>query len=92
MSAQENLSRIQFRTSVQGDQAEITAHAPEGDEVGHLNWHASGELGSVFVNQDMRRQGIATEMWNRAKQVTPGLQHSRKQSPDGRAWAKAVGL
>jgi hypothetical protein len=91
MAATDNLNGVQFRTHISDEGNEVTAHAPEGHEVGHLNWHPSGEMGSVFVNKDMRRQGVASEMWNRAKVVTPGLQHSVKQSPDGGAWAGAVG-
>lgn len=48
----------------------------------------------VFVSKDFRRKGIATKLLLHAREVT-GLKldmDSGDRSPDGRQWAKAMGL
>ena len=35
--------------------------------------------------------GMATQMYNRAKEITPGLRHSDNRTDAGQGWAKSVG-
>ena len=43
------------------------------------------------VNQEHRRKGLATAMWNHARSIEPDLHHDDIQTPDGEAWVKRVG-
>lgn len=62
-----------------------------------MQWRdEDGRIEHISVNNDMRRRGIATAMWNRAHQLAeergiPAPQHSPQRTPDGDAWAKKVG-
>ena len=51
---------------------------------------ASMVLG-VEVNSNYRRQGIATAMWHYAYAKGLNPRHEILKTPDGEAWAKAVG-
>lgn len=55
---------------------------------GEIHWWDDGEMEGVHVRPELRRRGLATELWNRARQITPQLRHSRSQTPDGRSWAE----
>jgi hypothetical protein len=95
-----------------GDQfkfIQASAHNPEAASYYHqlrdpenrataLSWHkGTGEVFSINVASDRRRQGLATAMWHRAHAISaknPDVippQHSRIRSPEGDAWARAVG-
>lgn len=56
----------------------------------------TGEITTLSVPYDKRRQGVATALWHRAHQlsaergITPPV-HSRKRTEEGNAWAKSVG-
>ena len=68
-----------------------------GGEVGLLLWQRprsspwDGEIYSAWVDEDYRRQGIATEMLARAREIEPTVHHSDTLSDEGRAWAEKVG-
>lgn len=71
----------------------LQAHDHDGNIVGHMRWHShNGEIQDVSVNEELRRQGIATSMLNHAHdladlgQVTRPV-HSPVQTEDGAAWA-----
>jgi GNAT superfamily N-acetyltransferase len=66
--------------------------------VGRLSWHRDDiddNLGNKVSNVDVvpahQRRGVATAMWEHAKQMNPALQHSHARTPDGRAWSAKVG-
>lgn len=76
-----------------------TAHQLEafdpkvGDVVGYMRWNKeNGRIEDITVDREHRRKGIATGMWNHAKNldVTPP-KHSPVRSPSGLAWSEAVG-
>ena len=75
----------------------ITAHTDKGNKAGSLEWDkSSGKIEDIDVHPEARRQGIASHMWDLAHQVaqetgTPAPQHSPERTPEGDAWAKAVG-
>src|SRR6185437_9187997 len=77
-----------------GDRHIITVHHPDAqrtgrhgpsDVVGSIQWLPDGRIRDVEVHPDFRRRGIATELYRRASEITPGLIHSDKPSPDGQA-------
>ena len=76
---------------------QVTARTTDGDFVGTMDWNKrSGRVFDIQVHPDHRRQGLASHMWDLAQQVskearTPAPQHSPERTPDGDAWAKAVG-
>lgn len=66
--------------------------------VGRLAWHRDdiddgmgNKVQSVFVHEKHRRRGLATAMWEQAKQMNPNIQHSHARTEDGRAWSAKVG-
>ena len=63
----------------------------DGQEAGHIWWWCDGEMEVVYVHPDMRRRGIATELWDRARAITPDLRHSSSMTADGRAWSQSCG-
>lgn len=46
----------------------------------------NGVIDQIYVANDMRRQGIATELLNRAQEVYGPIEHSESLSDDGRAF------
>ena len=67
-------------------------------EGGMLRWHAkTGEIHNIEVSPGMRRQGIATAMYGKAKEIsslTRGVKtprHSPDRSEAGEAWARSLG-
>ena len=70
---------------------------PEGSQVGLIRWmHTNGNVQSIEVHPDHRRQGLGTELWDRANQVakdTRGVvapKHSKERTNEGEAWARSV--
>lgn len=61
--------------------------------IGYLSWEMRGDHSVVGVEVDeaYRRQGIATEMWRRAREVDPSIAHSRNETSDGRGWRQSLG-
>jgi hypothetical protein len=70
----------------------ITAHAGKGTgkALGMLTW-TKGVIQKIDVNENKQRQGIATQMYEHAKTITPGLAHSNNRTDMGDAWSKSVG-
>ena len=78
----------------------VTATHPDAeDPVGFVAWRKdTGEVVRVEVNPEHQRKGVATGLWNFAKNVAASSdgkirrpQHSTAQSKAGKAWAKKVG-
>ena len=61
------------------------------DCVGILRWYSSGEIDSVWVHPDLRRQGLASDLLRRAREADPTVHHSDHLTDDGRAWSQRVG-
>lgn len=47
-----------------------------------------GEIRDIKVPDQHQRNGVATALWNQAKELTPELHHSTNPSDSGRAWAE----
>jgi GNAT superfamily N-acetyltransferase len=75
----------------------ITAHDGEGNQVGTLEWSSEDdEIKDVYVAKEHRRKGIAKAMYHLAFKLSSEYnvyppEHSESRSPEGDAWAKAVG-
>lgn len=66
--------------------------------VGTLKWDigSDGEVSLVYVQPFMRRRGVGTALWQAATWLSeqrswPPPAHSHLRTPDGDAWARAVG-
>lgn len=73
-----------------------------GEEIGYLTVAnpdvlRSSEVMDIHVDEDHRRKGIATKMWNHMydemydRHGTPPEHDWSQMTPEGAAWAKAVG-
>lgn len=82
------------RKSMLGDNG-VEAWMADSKLVGQLVWERSGtnsgEIMGVDVLRNYRGKGIATKMFELAKQVNPEVHHSHALTEDGKAWSKAVG-
>jgi ribosomal protein S18 acetylase RimI-like enzyme len=78
------------------DKSEKSLHAKlEGKIIGFIDLYKlpTGEygVGQLTVVQEFQRKGIATALWNKAKQDVPNLVlHSYDATEDGEAWMNAV--
>jgi hypothetical protein len=77
----------------------LVAHHPDGDDTpwskyaGHITWFQDEpEVAGINVAHGFQRKGLATELWKRANQITPGLEHSKDLTSDGKNWISSLGL
>lgn len=102
MTASDHLQPRQFgdyelrhHTEDQGERKPrqvITAHDPEGNQVGALNWYGTtGTIHHIGVDEEHGRKGIATAMWNWGQEMRPKPKHSADRTTHGEAWSKKVG-
>ena len=97
MTASDHLNGRQFRLehsaiddgNPQGSHT-LRASTGNGRLLGIMSWK-NGMVGSVSVKENWQRQGMASQMWQRASEITPGLSHSGNRTDDGDAWARKVG-
>lgn len=67
-----------------------------GKDVGRMSYHPeTGRVEGIQTHDAFARKGVATGMWNLAKQLheqhgTVAPAHSETQTPDGKAWASTV--
>lgn len=66
--------------------------------VGMMRWHhKTGEIGGIGVHEPFQRQGVATAMLGRAREIaadTRGVRpprHSPDRTEAGEAWARSLG-
>jgi len=76
----------------------LQAIGRSGMSMGTLLWHhGTGEVGSIEVNAESRRQGVATQMWRHAQGLaedTRGVRrprHSPERTDLGEKWARSLG-
>lgn len=73
----------------------VTAHAPNGQQVGTATFtHENNALrpGMVVVDEDHRRRGLATAMYNHASQQTSKpILHGHVQTDEGAAFRSTFG-
>lgn len=68
----------------------VHATHPEQGMVGYLKLHRDGNARNIFVKDEYRRKGIATQMWEYAKKQGLNPQHSDSRTYLGNAWAKSL--
>ena len=66
-----------------------------GEDSAYIDWEPSGELYYIKVPAEYRRQGIATRLWEAAKEHArkfglPIPTHSQYRTDEGDAWAKSL--
>lgn len=68
----------------------LHAYLGSGDtHVGELSWFGEdGMIRDVDVHPEHRRQGIASELLRRAREIQPEVHHSGAFTPDGKAWSE----
>lgn len=79
------VEQIRGGSDLSGIQATLT-----GREVGFLSWR-DDVIDAVFVDEQFRRQGLASAMLAMAREYAPDLKHSTNLLDDGIEWARAVG-
>jgi hypothetical protein len=68
----------------------LQAHTGNGVKLGSLSWN-KGVVSNVNVNEGWQHRGMATQMWKKANEITPGLSHSGNRTDAGEGWASKVG-
>lgn len=107
MAAHESLSNYQFRFEKGNPKSpigketrhKVVAETNDGGYAGNLEWYSRGNnhISDLFVEENYRRKGVATEMFNYAYEMaktTRGVQppkHSSDRTDAGDAWAKSTG-
>ena len=80
------------------DCLEITIHRDgvatdtyPGPRIATLSWDTeTGEIVQIWVSPKYRRQGVATDLWYKARDAHQGLRHSAERTADGEAWARSL--
>ena len=75
--------------SGKGMQGGISAHLPDGTMVAGIGW-GHDRVKQVQVHPDWTRRGIATELFQQAKQLRPRLRHSDDLTDLGQQWKKSL--
>jgi len=93
--------KFQYSPGLRGEVNHIVTatHPDSSDLVGYMEWTKdTGETRHIEVDKEHQRKGVATGMWNFAKNVAANSegkirrpQHSRVQTKSGKAWVKKVG-
>lgn len=70
----------------------LSLRASQGEAlIGFVTWDKeTGEIWEISTKPSFRRKGLATELYNRAKEIDSKVHHSRVQTDDGKAWSKTV--
>lgn len=69
----------------------IEAGHPEHGYLGSMRIGKYGDVKDVRVGEPHRRKGVATGMWNYAKQQGFDPRHSDSRTKEGDAWAATTG-
>lgn len=69
----------------------VEASHHEHGYLGSMRIGKYGDVKDIRVGEPFRRKGVATGMWNYAKQQGLNPEHSDSRTPDGDAWAKTTG-
>lgn len=90
MSAQDNLSNVQFGHTATDEEHKV--HARIGKkQVGWLDLNKDiGVVNEVHVSPEHQGKGIATGMWKYAQAAGLNPNHSDTRSEEGDAWAHSL--
>jgi len=96
------LLRNQYNINKQQSNQALNAHTiiakdKNGNYVGHISWNKdTGKIQLVSVSPEMQRKGVATELFNQAKEVKGNVVKPIQEtvaanlSPEGIAWQKSI--
>lgn len=63
----------------------------EQTRVARITWRLdTGEVEHLWVRENLRREGVATRLWDAARHLDPNVTHSAWRTDDGEAWAVKV--
>lgn len=92
-----NLSPKQFAQNVSFSHEELPyeevavhAHHPEYGQIGKMELGKFRDVKDIMVAPEHRRKGVATGMWNYAKQQGLNPEHSDSRTKEGDAWAAST--
>lgn len=88
------LNNVQFHLDLSDPEVyEVRAVHPEKGILGQMYFDPTdqGKVTNIWTDQKHRRQGIASGMWNTAKESGLEVRHSDVQTEAGKRWAKKVG-
>jgi GNAT superfamily N-acetyltransferase len=77
--------------SVAGNKRPVGRLSWNGPDNGPDHEHWNDAVSGVDVLPAHQRRGVATAMWQQAKQMNPNLRHSHTRTSDGQAWSAKVG-
>ena len=87
--------RVEDQDVIPSDHALVVAQNHQGKEIGFMELGPNREEGrrvmDIQVNEDHRRRGVATGLWNHAKERGMNPVHSSMRTHAGDQWAKSVG-
>lgn len=100
-SSNKVLDQVDFRHHENDKEHQVNAYIG-GDRVGHMQWfkdaggrpdEPAGEIGLLQVEPQYTRNGVATAMYEAARQhqFAPAPAHSPSRTDEGDAWARKVG-
>jgi hypothetical protein len=77
----------------EGKYGEVTVEASHPDHgfLGSMTIGKFNDVKDIRVGEPHRRKGVATGMWNYAKQQGLNPEHSDSRTKDGDAWAASTG-
>jgi len=85
---------VEHNTAIEGH-AVVSAQHPDGREVGFMELGPDSGRGrrvmDVQVHAEHRRKGVATGLWNHAKEQGLDPVHSSERTKAGDRWAQSVG-
>lgn len=82
--------RREVLAATEDGRRDVEVHILEGPGA-RLRWEVlTGEVYSLWVHPDHRRQGRASELWRRAGEIAE-VRHSAWRTDDGDAFARAMG-
>ena len=73
------------------DEVTVNAHHPNKGHVGKMELGKYRNVKDIMVDPEHRRRGIATGMWNYAKEQGLNPEHSDSRTKAGDAWAASTG-
>jgi uncharacterized protein len=70
-----------------------TKWSEEKGFVGYIHWYDTEPpvISAIEVHKDYKRKGLATELFNRARQITPELRPSSRETEEGAKWKQSLG-
>ena len=79
-----------FFAPIVGETFLVAYSSEDSNIVGYVSWDGQGILQMVAVDPNYQRQGIATMLWEKARDHVSSLQISRILTGAGKKWARSL--